>query len=260
MIRYPILVVAVIALFLLPIATYSCTTILVTKEATEDGSVIVAHSDDSELFDQRLVYVPAADHEPGSLRPVYYDASSLGDRPQYHGYELKRYVGTHRGPTYVDSDAPQSIPLGHIPQVEHTYAYFDGSYGIMNEHQLMFGECTDGTKIQPDPIPGKLIFYSAELSRVAAERCTKAREAVELIGQLIETYGYYGTGETLPIGDTEEGWVIEMAPSPEGKGGLWVAKKVPPGEIFVAANELRIRQVDPDDPDMLYCSNLHEIA
>ena len=58
---------------------------------------MVAHSDDSELFDQRLVYVPAADHEPGSFRPVYYDAAALGDRPEYHSYELRRYVGTHRG-------------------------------------------------------------------------------------------------------------------------------------------------------------------
>ena len=238
----------------------ACTTLLVTRGASADGSVMVAHSDDSELFDQRLVYVPAADHKPGSLRPVYYDASALGDRPKYHSYELLRYVGTDRGPTYVDPSRPQSIPLGFIPQVAHTYAYFDGSYAIMNEHQLMFGECTDGTKLQPEPAPGKLIFYSAELSRVAAERCTKARQAVELIGHLIETYGYYGTGETLPIGDTEEGWVIEMAPSPEGKGGLWVAKKVPDGEVFVAANELRIREVDPEDPDMLYCKDLHAIA
>ena len=245
---------------IISIPVQACTTLLVTKGASEDGSVIVAHSDDSELFDQRLVYVPAADHKPGSLRPVYYDASSLGNRPEYHGYELRRYVGTERGPTYVNSDQPQSIPLGYIPQVEHTYAYFDGSYAIMNEHQLMFGECTDGTKIQPDPIPGKLIFYSAELSRVAAERCKTAREAVELIGYLIENYGYYGTGETLPIGDTEEGWIIEMAPSPEGTGGLWVAKKVLDGEIFVAANELRIREIDPDDPNMLYSKNLHAIA
>lgn len=238
----------------------ACTTLLVTKGASEDGSVMVAHSDDSELFDQRLVYVPAADHEPGALRPVYYDACALGDRPEYHSYELLRYVGTHRGPTYVDPDQPQSIPLGYIPQVPHTYAYYDASYGVMNEHQLMFGECTDGTKIQPDPVPGKLIFYSAELSRVAAERCKTAREAVLLIGELIEKYGYYGTGETLPIGDKEEGWVIEMAPSPEGRGGLWVARKIPDGEVFVAANELRIREIDPDDPNLLYCKNLHEIA
>ena len=238
----------------------ACTTLLITKEASLDGSVMVGHSDDSELFDQRLVYVPAADHEPGSLRPVYYDAAALGDRPEYHSYELRRYVGTDRGPVYNEPDQPQSIPLGYIPQVAHTYAYFEGSYAIMNEHQVMFGECTDGTKIQPDPIPGKLIFYSAELSRVAAERTTTAREAVELIGHLIETYGYYGTGETLPIGDSKEGWIIEMAPSPEGQGGLWVAKKVPEGEVFVAANELRIREIDPDDKDTLFNKDLHAIA
>lgn len=238
----------------------ACTTMLVTKGASEDGSVIVAHSDDSELFDQRLVYVPAADHKPGSMRPIYYDAASLGDKPEYHAYTLRRYVGTDRGPTYVNPHLPQSVPLGYIPQVDHTYAYFDGSYGIMNEHQLAFGECTDGAKIQLEPVPGKRIFYSAELSRVAAERCKTAREAVKLIGNLIETYGYYGTGETLPIGDTEEGWVMEMAPSPEGEGGLWVAKKVPDGQVFVAANEFRIREIDPDDPDMLYSTDLHKIA
>jgi len=258
MIRVITIALTLILMSLTP--TQACTTILVPKGASEDGSVFVAHSDDSELFDQRLVYVPAADYEPGSLRPVYYDAAALGDRPEYHGSVLRRYVGTQRGPTYDEPDRPQSIPLGFIPQVEHTYAYFDGSYAIMNEHQLMIGECTDGTKIQPDPIPGKLIFYSAELGRVALERCTTARDAVKLIGHLIETYGYYGTGETLPIADKVEGWVIEMAPSPEGTGGLWVARKVPDGEVFVAANELRIREVDPDDTNMLYCRDLHAIA
>lgn len=254
-------ILAILVLYLiLSLDSYACTTLLVTKGASEDGSIFVAHSDDSELFDQRLVYVPAQDHEPGAMRPVYYDAASLGDRQEYHGYALHRYTGSDRGPTYIDEDRPQSIPIGYIPQVEHTYAYYDGSYAMMNEHQLMFGECTNGAKVTAEPVPGKLIFYSAELSRVAAERCKTAREAVELIGHLIETYGYYGTGETIPIADKIEGWVIEMAPSPEKKGGLWVAKKVPDGEVFVAANEFRIREIDTDDPDMLYCSDLHEIA
>ena len=109
---------------------FACTTLLITKGASKDGSVMVGHSDDSELFDQRLVYVPAADHPPGSLRPVYYDASALGDKPEYHSYELRRYVGTDRGPVYNNPDLPQSIPIGYIPQVEHTYAYFEGSYAI----------------------------------------------------------------------------------------------------------------------------------
>jgi len=233
---------------------------IITKGATMDGSVFVAHSDDSEMFDNRLVYVPAADHKPGSMRPVYYDAAALGDRPEFNSNVLRRYVGTDRGDIYKDENIPQSIPLGFIPQVAHTYAYFDGSYGIMNEHQLMFGEATNGAKMTVEPKPGKLIFYSAELSRVALERSKTAREAIKLIGELIETYGYYGTGETLPVADKHEGWVIEMAPSPEGKGGLWVAKRVPDGEIFVAANEFRIRDVETNSPDMLYSKNLHKIA
>jgi dipeptidase len=233
---------------------------IITKGATKDGSVIVAHSDDSEMFDNRLVYVPAADYEPGATRPVYYDSASLGDRPKYNASVLRRYIGTHRGPVYVDDTYPQSIPLGYIPQVSHTYAYMDGSYGLMNEHQLMMGEATNGSKVTLEPEPGKRIFYSAELSRVALERCKTARCAVKLIGELIDKYGYYGTGEVLPIADTKEGWVLEMAPSPEKSKGLWVAKKVPDGEIFVAANEFRIREVDPDDPDMLYSKNLFEIA
>lgn len=47
-----------------------CTTMIVTNGATVDGSMIVTHSDDNELSDQRLIYVPAQDHAPGSLRGV----------------------------------------------------------------------------------------------------------------------------------------------------------------------------------------------
>ncbi|MDO9509617.1 MAG: C69 family dipeptidase, partial [Thermovirgaceae bacterium] len=215
-----------------------CTTIIVTKGASADGSVMVSHSDDNELMDQRIIRVPAQNHAPGELRPVFCTAAAMGAFPQYNSFTYPRMVTGDRGRGY-DTAGPVSIPLGHIPQVERTYAYFDGSYGIMNEHQLMFGECTNGSKLTPDPEPGKRIFYSAELSRVALERCRTAREAIKVIGELIEEYGYYGTGETLPVGDTMEGWVIEMAPSPDGVGGLWVAKKVPDGEIFVGANEFR---------------------
>jgi dipeptidase len=213
--------------------------------------MFVTHSDDGHIADPRLMYVPAADHEPGSMRPVYFDESSIGELKQYESFGYRRYTGTSRGPDYVDPDAPQTEPIGYIPQVPHTYGYFDGNYGIMNEHQLMFGECTDGSKTD-GTLPGpKRLFYSAELARVALERCTKARDAVKLMGELIDTYGYYGTGETLPVADPEEAWVIEMVPGPDDVPGLWVAQKVPDGEVFVAANELRIREVSEDNPNQM---------
>ena len=238
-------------------AAFACTTIIVTPGASEDGSMFVTHSDDNEMSDQRLVYVPAADHEPGSLRPVYAAACALGEFPEYNSLSYPRLVCDERGETYNTPGYPVSIPLGEIPQIEHTFAYFDGSYGIMNEHQLMIGECTCGAKMQLNPEPGSRIFYSSELSRVALERCTTAREAVILIGELIEQYGYWGTGETLLIGDPEEAWVMEMCcGTTDSSGGLWVAQKVPDGTVFVAANEFRIRDVLEDETVFLHSSNL----
>ena len=242
------------------VVSQACTTTIVTPGATQSGSMFVTHSDDGHLSDARLMYVPPADHQPGSQRPVYYDASCMGEIPGYASFGYCRYAGDARGPDYVNAAVPQSVPIGYIPQVEHTYGYFDGNYGLMNEHQLMFGECTDGSKTDNTEPSPKHMFYSAELARVALERCTTAREAVELIGHLIDTYGCHGTGETLPVADPEEAWVIEMVPGTKDVPGFWAAQKVPDGEVFVAANELRIRELDPDDPNQLFSTNLHSAA
>ncbi len=187
----------------------TCTTIVVGKKASADGSVIVSHSDDG-LSDARLVYVPAKNHRPGSMRPVYYSHCALDFKPQWGGTESHRIVDGSRAPAYNTKGDPKSVPLGYIPQVPHTYAYFDANYGIMNEHQVSIGECTNKAKVDLEPEPSKRIFYSAELSRVALERTKTAREAIRIMGELIEKFGYYGTGETLTVADGNEGWVMEM--------------------------------------------------
>jgi len=241
----------------------ACTTVAVGREATVDGSVIVGHSDD-DVADERVAFVPAADWPAGAKRPVYYDDCSIGHDPRFNATELRRYVGPSRGPDYDTKDYPDSVPLGEIDQVVHTYTYFDSNYGVMNEHQLMIGECTCGAKVHPTPKKDQRIFYAAELSRVALERCTTAREAIRLMGQLIKDHGLYGTGETLIVGDKTEAWVMEMCGYDEdeeyGEGGLWVAKRVPDDGYFVAANEFRIRDVDPDSEDMMYSENLFRVC
>lgn len=224
-----------------------CTTMIITKGATIDGSMMVAHSDDDELSDQRIIYVPARNHEPGVKREVFAEH-----------YLYPRMVTHQRGPGYETPGYELTKAIGYIPQVEHTYAYFDGNYGIMNEHNLMMGECTNAAaRYQPPkPVtkgPRKRIFYTTELSRVALERCTRAREAIELMGGLIERYGYYSSGETLLVADEEEAWVFECCALPDDKyHSVWVAQRVKDGEVFVAANEFRIREVKKDHPDYMY--------
>ena len=238
----------------------ACTTTIVGKDASIDGSVMVSHSDDG-LNDASLIYVPAKDHKPGSLRPVFYSTVALDYKAQWGSSVSHRIVDKERSPNYNAKGDPASVPLGYIPQVEHTYAYFDANYGVMNEHQLSIGECTDKAKVHPEPEPGKRIFYSAELSRVALERTKTAREAIKLMGELIEKYGYYGTGETLLVADPNEGWVMEMAGYDlNGTGGVWVAQRVPDDQFFVAANQFRIRDIRPNADDMMYSSNIFEIA
>lgn len=231
-----------------------CTTMIFTPKSTTDGSMFVTHSDDDELGDQRMIFVPSMSFSKGSERDVY---------PE--NYRYPRLVSQDRGPNYLppSSSYDDTVPLGKIPQVENTYAYFDGNYGIMNEHNLMMGECTNGAKFQPNAVTPEeamekgvhqRIFYSSELSRVALERCKTAREAINLMGELIETYGYYSTGETLLVADENEAWVFEMCALPDEEyHSAWVAQQVPNGEIFVAANEFRIREIQ-DDSEMFIVS------
>lgn len=239
-----------------------CTTMIITPGASADGSMMVTHSDDDSLSDQRIIYVPAQDHPAGAMRQVMAES-----------YRYPRIVTDQRGPGYMNPDPKlyhKTIPIGKIPQVSHTYAYFDGNYGIMNEYNLLIGECTDGAKYQPGYVTKEeaekedkheRIFYSSELSRVALERCKTAQEAIRLMGKLIDEYGYYSSGETLLVGDETEAWVFEMCALPnEGDyHSAWVAQKVPDGDLFIAANEFRIRVIpEKKDPDFIYPDNLFD--
>jgi dipeptidase len=249
-----------VLIFIIP-EVQACTTMIITKGASATGSTMIAHSDDDELGDQRMVFIPSV--EQTGFRKVY-----------AHVNAYPRIVSPDRGPGYdMMKEYPETKILYELPykdifrilghEVPQSYAYFDAGYGIMNEYNLMFGECTDGANYEPNPNsdvkPGHplRIFYSAELSRIALENCKTAREAIKLMGGLIDKYGLYETGETLLVGDENESWVFEMCALPDDKyHSAWVAQRVPDGEFFVAANEFRIRYLVKDDPDNFLYSSL----
>ena len=115
------------------LTVFACTTIGVTKGASVDGSTMVTHTCDCGMCDFRIIRTPAMDHPVGSMRPVY-----------VYMDQYPAYVGLDRGPGWNTPGYEPTKPLGYIPQVPHTYAYFGSSYGSMNEHQLAIGECTTG--------------------------------------------------------------------------------------------------------------------
>ncbi|MBR5910312.1 MAG: C69 family dipeptidase [Schwartzia sp.] len=239
----------------------ACTTTIVTKGASADGSAYVTHSNDAYESDPSIIYVPAKDHPAGTMRKVYPCAIAWDELPEYECYGNPRLVAPERAEAYDYPGRKKTKPLGEIPEAAHTYAYIDSDYGVMNEHGLMLGECTNNSANLEylEPKEGRGIFYAAELGRVALERCRTAREAIRLMGELIDEYGLWGTGETLLVADRDEGWVLEMQPTPTGKGGFWIAQRVPDGEFFVAANQFRIHAIKPGSPDQIFNPRLPDM-
>jgi len=90
------------------------------------------------------VYVPPLDWPPGALRPVI----NYGNFPRYVGKE--RRVPAYY-PTALLPNATQNL-IGHMPQVNHTFGYYEGDYAISNEHGLSFGESTCSARTYAAPL------------------------------------------------------------------------------------------------------------
>ncbi|RLN49454.1 hypothetical protein BBJ29_000089 [Phytophthora kernoviae] len=191
-----------------------------------------------------------------------------------------RLVTTQRGPEYEPKDDEQVMtPLGKIPQVPHTHAYFDQDYGIMNEVQLSIGESTCGARTvgwSKDAGPhGYNLFGIAELSKVAMERCDSARCAVQTMGDLAVQYGFYSedsgdpakpdyvsSAEALGVADRYgEVWIFHVLTGPQNASAVWAAQRVLDTHVTVVANGFVIREMDLTDPDHFLASeNVHSFA
>lgn len=151
-----------------------------------------------------------------------------------------------------DYKAGEFVKLGNgkIPQVKHTYA----TLGFhMNEYQLSIGETTfTGRK----ELWNKSNFIKYwHLMKLALERAKTAREAIRVITNIVEKYGYGSEGESFSIVDPNEAWILEMIGRGENqKGAVWVAVKIPDGYVSAHANMSRIGDFPMNDTLTCYHS------
>lgn len=237
-----------------------CTSIIVNADAMVDGSAVASHANDCADCDWRVVYVPAKGHPKGSERMIYDGVWS----------QYPRLVDPSRSKQYQPAlGITSSAILGRIPQVKHTYALWEASYGLMNEHGLGLGESTCSAFLVGTGISqgGTALFSIGNLMAIALERCKTARCAIQTMGDLGATYGFYGedpgmggAGEAVTLVDkTGEAWVFHICggvPSKEAnatwahqRGALWAAQRVPSGQVAVVANSMIIREVDVHDKE-----------
>lgn len=215
-----------------------CTSVTVGRKASADGSVMTSHTDDSHRTRSWIDIMPAKDHKQGSYTML-----------------CKRVADdTKAMPAY------RHDPVGEIPQVLHTYAYVNTAYPCMNEHQLGIGESTFGGRQELQSDEG--LIDCTRLCQLMVERCTTAREAIAMAGELTEKYGWNDAGEVLTIADPEEVWHFEIVGPGKGKvGAVWVAQRVPDDHIAVNANASTIKEIDLSDPDHFMASaNVYEVA
>ena len=106
------------------------------------------------------------------------------------------------------------------------------------------------------------MFMIEELARIALERCSTARQAIRLMGDLVKEYGYADSGECLTIADPKEVWHFEIfGEGPDKVGGVWAAVRIPDGEVGVSANISRISTLNLKDKENYMASeNVFEVA
>ncbi|MCL2502690.1 MAG: C69 family dipeptidase [Bacteroidales bacterium] len=213
----------------------SCTSIMVGKAASTDGSVITTQSCDQN-YRTWLRFEPSKTYQPGDMEPVYWGMLHNEEPHDMRNVEVK----------------------GYIPAPAKTYAFMNVAYPCMNEVQLAIGETT--TVGKRELVNREGLFLIEELQRIALQRCSTAREAVQLIGRLAQQYGYGDVGECLSIADPHEVWHLEIYGSGPGKpSALWVAQRIPDDHVGVSANVPRIGKVDFNDPkNFMYSSDLKE--
>lgn len=196
-------------------ANKHCTGVYVGKNLTASGNVLIGQCGD-ESSSHWIEVVPRGEYGPGSVLEV-----GAGPKADYPG---------------MRTAVPQVPATNRYLTVRYSeYAGFEKPLenGGVNEHQVAVIDVWAPSRDELRKMtPGgqKGLTYSDE-ARVAMERARTAREAVQIIGSLINKYGHstYG-GNTHMVADTLEGWIIEEF---AGGGKLWVAARLGPDDIKV---------------------------
>ena len=215
--------IALVGAFIAGVATAdACTNFIVTRGASTDGSNMVTYAADSHGL-----YGSLYSYVPGKYTP-FMDVTE---------WDTGRYIGK-------------------IAQQEVRYR----TLGNSNEHSLFITETTFGGRAELEDPNGGIDYGS--LIYITLQRCKTAREAIDMIVYLANTYGYCSSGESFSIIDNDEAWIMELiGKGPEDKGIVWVARRIPDGYVSAHANQARITTFPWNDPEnCLYAADVADVA
>lgn len=216
----------------------ACTTILVGKDASYDGSTIVARNEDSPggqfepkrmqvvlPKDQPRVYTSVESHLTIELpeEPMRY--TSVPDAIEGHGvWAAAGFNELNVGMSATETITSNERVLGADPLVVYTPAS-----GVEGEEGYV-PACPGGL--------GEEDFVTLVLPYIRS-----AREGVERLGALLEKYGTYEMNG-IAFSDVDEIWWLETV-----GGHHWIAKRVPDDMYVTMPNQLGIDWFDLGDAE-----------
>ena len=208
----------------------SCTTILVGKDASYDGSTIIARTEDSQS---------------GEFTPKQFIVVKPEDQPRHYKSVLSSF----------EIDLPDN-PMRYtsVPDALRK----DGIWGEagINEANVAMSETetitTNARVLGADPLVASGIGEEDMLTLVLPYVRT-AREGVKRLGEILETYGTYESNG-VAFSDVDEIWWLETV-----GGHHWIARRVPDDCYVTNPNQLGIDHFEFNNPDeYMYSTGLRD--
>lgn len=197
----------------------ACTSILIGKAASVDGSVMIGRNEDS--------------------RPAW----------------PKHFI-VHPAKTTANARFESTANGFKMPLPNDAYQYtatpeWTDKYGVFEEDGInQLGVAMSATEstyandrvLAADPLIKDGIGEEAMVT-VTLPYIKSAREGVKRLGTIVEKYGTCESNGIL-FADKEEAWYFET-----GSGHYWVAQRIPDDSYAVIANQMAIQNIDFDDPE-----------
>lgn len=195
----------------------ACYTVVVGKNASADGAVLVGHNEQNtgrRILNFRRI-----------PRQHFDDGATLQLR---RGGELPEVRETH------------AFLWSENPELEYSDSYLNENGVAIVSNGCPTREDDYDTLVRRGEIRDGGIGY--RLRRLVAERAETARQGVEIAGELIERFGYVDSGRTYTIADPNEAWLLAVV-----RGRHWVARRVPDDCVVLLPNVHIIADVDLKD-------------
>ena len=203
----------------------NCFAIIAGKNTTTDGSVMFGHNEDDSGEQMLNVYIVPAGTQPATTEGGLKIPASI-----VNGYA----VGGKNNP---GSEGKQRTNGKFI------WCEFPGmsvADAAMNQWGVAIASDGCNSREDRDDFTDGGILYDLRID--VAKYARSAREAVRIIGEAVEQYGYKGSGRTYSVADPEEGWIVAVV-----KGRHWVAQRVPDDKVMILPNYYTITNVNLED-------------